>query len=53
MKRTKIKQNSLKFQIENRLYLEKQQQQQQQQRYPISDLFLVVLLYIFKAKKGC
>ena len=43
MKRTKIKQGCL-FKV---LYLEIKK------HYPISDLFLIVSIYIFEAKKGC
>ena len=53
MKQTKIKQNSVKFSnlkigcLFKSLYLEKKK------HYPISNLFLIVLLYIFAATKGC
>ena len=53
MKQTKIKQNSVNFQIENRLCLFKSLYLEKKKHYPISNLFLMVLLYIVEAKKGC
>ena len=52
MKQTKIKQNSVNFQIENRLSVQKPVFRKNP-HYPISNLFLIVLLYIVEAKKGC
>ena len=48
MKRTKIKKNSVNFQIENKLSVQKNNT-----LYPLSDLFLIVLLYSCEAKNGC
>ena len=50
MKRTKIKKTSLNFQ--NRLSAQKPVSRKNP-HYPLSDLILIVLLYIFEAKKGC
>ena len=52
MKQTKIKQNSVNFKIENRLSVQKPVSRKNP-HYPISNLFLIVLLYIVEAKKGC
>ena len=52
MKGTKIKQNSVNFQNENRLSVQKPVSRKKT-HYPISNLFLIVLLYIVEAKKGC
>ena len=50
MKQTKIKQNSVNFQ--NRLSVQKPVSRKNPP-YPISNLVLIVLLYIVEAKKGC
>ena len=52
MKQTKIKQNSVISKIENRLSVQKPVSRKKP-HYPISNLFLIVLLYIVEAKKGC
>ena len=39
--------------FENRLSIQKPVSRKKTTHYPISDLFLNVLLYIFEAKKGC
>ena len=53
MKGIKIKQSSVNFQIENSLSIQKPVSREKKQHYPILDLVLNVLLYIFDAKKGC
>ena len=53
MKQTKIKQNSVNFQIENRLSVQKPVSRKKNPHYPISNLFLIVFLYNVEAKKGC
>ena len=45
MKQTKIKQNSVFFKIENRLSVQKPVSRKNP-HYPLSNLFLIVLLYI-------
>ena len=51
MKQTKIKQNSVNFQIENRLSIRKPVSRKKQQHTTLlSNLFLIVLLYIVEAK---
>ena len=50
MKQTKIKQNSVNFQIENRLSIQKPVSRKNP-HYPIPNLLLIVLLYIVEAKK--
>ena len=52
MKQTKIKQNSVHFQNWNRMSVQKPVSRKNP-HYPISNLFLIVLLYIVEAKKGC
>ena len=52
MKQTEIKQNSVIFKIDNRLSVQKPVSRKNP-HYPISNLFLIVLLYIVEAKKGC
>ena len=52
MKRTKIKQNSeKKIKIENRLSVQKPVSRKN--ALPYIRFFLIVLIYIFEAKKGC
>ena len=54
MKQMKIKQNSVNiFKIDNRLSVQKPVSRKKKKHYPISNLFLIVLLYIVEAKKGC
>ena len=50
MKQIKTKQNSVNFQIANRMSVQKPVSQKSP-HYPISNLFLIVLLYIVEAKK--
>ena len=51
MKRTKIKQNSVNFKIENRLSVQKPVSRKNPHS-PLSDLFLIMLIDIFEAKRG-